>query len=877
MKIRAIRLREVGCFSAPVALEGLSGALDVLAGPNELGKSTILRALQLLFTARHTAQSRNIERLRPYAGGTPLIEADFEIEGQLWRLRKQFLSERQAVLTDLTSGRVAARGEEAHHRATELIGNGGEHRLGLLWLDQRMSLEPAVPKDPARQQLSALIEREIAAAASGGHDLRLMREKIMQQRRALVTDHRPPRPAGEYASAIAACNAVEQNLQEARDRARAASSRVSSAERLRQRRATLTDPALVGARRERLRQLKSDHETAVAARQQLKIVDANVTACESRLGEAQQACEAFGRLVAEAHELETAAAASATTERELTEMLRQLGDALDSARARREELRARLETERQRMRARQKLESRREAVARFEALSARLAEARSAAQLAAELRARLRREGVTEARIIAAEREAGAIATLESRIAAQLPKVRIAYVAGAADRISVHGRSLGDGEVLTPAHPISLVIEGIGTITIDPAVSENIEEDQADLDAHRAELADLLAAMGVPDLSAARERLAERQRLEREIAQAEDRIATRAPEGLNALDQELQRLGALNEPTSADEADLPELPVLEAEVERLGTSVLEAEETADRLGQDHARTRERLAHITAAASARAKRLAALAGMLPPSEERAARLATLEATLETTRAAASEAIRERTAWREKAPDDARMRELEAALRDAQQQERSTAEELARVERDLAVLERELERDQQDGIATEIAELEEKHQSLREQVQRFQRELEALNLLLETLTQVEQQSRDLHLSPVLDRLNPYMDLVFPGARVGIGQNFGAEAVVRGAVSEQVSALSDGTQEQIAVLVRLAFARLLADAGRPTPLILDDALVYSDDTRIEKLFGALRQAAGAHQVIVFTCRSRTFEHLGGRRLDLAPWAVQ
>ncbi len=45
MKLRAIRLKEVGRFSAPVALEGLSGGLDVLAGPNELGKSTILRAV----------------------------------------------------------------------------------------------------------------------------------------------------------------------------------------------------------------------------------------------------------------------------------------------------------------------------------------------------------------------------------------------------------------------------------------------------------------------------------------------------------------------------------------------------------------------------------------------------------------------------------------------------------------------------------------------------------------------------------------------------------------------------------------------------------------------------------------------------------------
>ena len=96
MKIRAIRLREVGIFREPVAIEGLSGTLDVLAGANELGKSTILRALERLFLAKHTAAGRDIERLRPHAGGAPLIEADFEAQGRVWRLRKSGRSSRYA-------------------------------------------------------------------------------------------------------------------------------------------------------------------------------------------------------------------------------------------------------------------------------------------------------------------------------------------------------------------------------------------------------------------------------------------------------------------------------------------------------------------------------------------------------------------------------------------------------------------------------------------------------------------------------------------------------------------------------------------------------------------------------------------------------------
>jgi uncharacterized protein YhaN len=83
-----------------------------------------------------------------------------------------------------------------------------------------------------------------------------------------------------------------------------------------------------------------------------------------------------------------------------------------------------------------------------------------------------------------------------------------------------------------------------------------------------------------------------------------------------------------------------------------------------------------------------------------------------------------------------------------------------------------------------------------------------------------------------------------------------------------------LSDGTQEQLALLVRLAFARLLADTGAPAPLILDDALAYADDDRIGRVFEALRLAARTHQVLVLTCRARAFAALGGHRATIGAW---
>ena len=76
-----------------------------------------------------------------------------------------------------------------------------------------------------------------------------------------------------------------------------------------------------------------------------------------------------------------------------------------------------------------------------------------------------------------------------------------------------------------------------------------------------------------------------------------------------------------------------------------------------------------------------------------------------------------------------------------------------------------------------------------------------------------------------------------------------------------------------EQIALLVRLAFARMLAKVGAPAPVIFDDAIVYTDDDRIERMFDVLTRQAHDLQIIVFSCRQKAFRDLGGRGLDIAP----
>jgi uncharacterized protein YhaN len=76
-----------------------------------------------------------------------------------------------------------------------------------------------------------------------------------------------------------------------------------------------------------------------------------------------------------------------------------------------------------------------------------------------------------------------------------------------------------------------------------------------------------------------------------------------------------------------------------------------------------------------------------------------------------------------------------------------------------------------------------------------------------------------------------------------------------------------MSFGAREQMGVISRLAYADLLKEAGRPTLIILDDALVHSDAVRLEQMKRVLFDASQRHQVLLFTCHPALWQDLGVR----------
>ncbi len=152
-------------------------------------------------------------------------------------------------------------------------------------------------------------------------------------------------------------------------------------------------------------------------------------------------------------------------------------------------------------------------------------------------------------------------------------------------------------------------------------------------------------------------------------------------------------------------------------------------------------------------------------------------------------------------------------------------------------------------------------------------RIAREVRVLQRLQGALEAARSEARDRYFAPVAGELRPLLHLLWPEAELDWADNtLLPQSLIRNGTVEAIDILSGGTQEQIAFLVRLAFARLLARGGRHAPVILDDALVFTDDDRIERMFDALHRQAGDLQIIVLSCRQRAFRDLGGTVLTIA-----
>ena len=150
----------------------------------------------------------------------------------------------------------------------------------------------------------------------------------------------------------------------------------------------------------------------------------------------------------------------------------------------------------------------------------------------------------------------------------------------------------------------------------------------------------------------------------------------------------------------------------------------------------------------------------------------------------------------------------------------------------------------------------------HQQLdgvQQRIEKLEETYHALTLALDTLAQARQELQRRFAPRIAQRARELMEEMTHGRydRLTLREDL---SLLSGAAQEETlhEALwrSDGTMDQLYVALRLAVAEELIPEA---PLVLDDAFVRFDDSRLKAALDILKQQAAGRQVILFTCQSR------------------
>lgn len=886
MRLRRLAVQNFRKLEGPVRLDGLGDGLTVVSGCNEEGKSTLLAALKAALFEHHKVGGKIREEMSPLgsAGLVPEVEVEFEIDGGRWTLRKLF-GRGGANLVCPMGGRFSD--DAAEDRLRELLSfqrrtgrsdpRPEHHGLAaLFWIDQGTTFGgfdtyAAVAKD----RLSSAVAGELGALAGGAKAAALLarvRERCDPVWTATFKERGPLKEAADRAASL------EGEVRELRGRVADLAEREERLERLRdeRRRAVAVDAlGQAVARRDDARQRLSGID---ALRQRATLAGERLKAGQARLAGADAAVVARRRarsaLADEAAKLRTAEAAAREQADEL-EAARAMLAGAETAEADARATASARDDERQALEARREAQQRRAELARLE-LAAGKAEAADADIAAAE--PRLAADPVTQPRVLAVRKAQQRRDAAAAGLTAVATSLALTPAAGAA-------APRRDGNPIAPGAPLELTerteieLPGWGMLTVTPGGSDTA----ARRSAYRAAEDDLAQALracgGLRSAADAERLLLEREARERALEAARTRRESALEAaGHGSLDEIHQRIRVLQGLLAGAPPAQQESPSNPEALARATDAVAAARRAAERAG-GALREAERQFHERKAAATLATQRAAdavLAVAAATAEIEQAATAQPDEELAATAAEARQAhdlladeLAALDAALERADPETVAARLEVATREVAQLEADSA----RRERAILELESELRAGGDEGPGERLRNKEGEWRLALDQLARARRQALAWKLLHDALDGALRADRAALLAPVAQRLDPWLRRLLPEAAAVLDpQTLAPSGVTRGGLAERFDNLSLGTREQIAILVRLGVATLLAEREGEAPcLILDDPLVYADEGRFETMKAILSRAANDLQILILTCRPRDYFGLDARHLRL------
>ena len=145
----------------------------------------------------------------------------------------------------------------------------------------------------------------------------------------------------------------------------------------------------------------------------------------------------------------------------------------------------------------------------------------------------------------------------------------------------------------------------------------------------------------------------------------------------------------------------------------------------------------------------------------------------------------------------------------------------------------------------------------------------RRAEAAKCLFETMREERDKARSAYVAPIKEKIEQLGKLIFDETfQVEISEDLKITRRTQNGVTVPFESLSGGTREQLALIFRLACSMIVARDGG-TPVILDDALGYTDPERLKAMGAVLARAAKESQIIIFTCVPERYGNVGEARV--------
>ena len=868
MRILRVALRDfrgVGAAEVVFAPDGVT----IVEGPNEAGKSTLADAIDMLLTDPSSSSKARVKAAQPAGRDVgPWAEMEFETGDYHLTYAKRWVKDASTELRIHAPAPEQLTGRQAHDRVEQILAETLDVALFAALRQQQ-----GMPLTQADLGASASLARALDAAAgvraTGADDVEPLMDRIDDARLEWTTPGgQPNRARLDLREAAGAAHAEEDAAREALARQegrieehRRLSREIAAADEaepgLRERRDALAgELAAVERREERVAELARAAEAAddraraaAAARDQRAALVAAVTDGEARVVDATERATGLRDRLASAVE---GAAATAAVLAAAVDAARDADRALDHA----VEVAQAIDD----VSALTFLEERRQLVSRAEDDIRDAEEFLASCAIDAELMERIEQAVLDLAVARERARATGARLVVRAQRDIELRQGEARHVVGAGDEAAV--------EVPAGDH---LEIPGVARIGIEGDGEVALEAQRA----AEAHLADLLARAGLDagsDVNAAR--ALERHRLDDEARLAAAR-ESRQRELRDLTPEELDgKIGRARARAAAYAGDTG-----------VGLSLDDARAAATRASdaRDEARRAEDSARDAYAAAEEAVTdlRAALAGAEAALDGEATRVDADRQALARARedghdddlasradalATAAEAARglhadEAAALERDDPESLRERTRNARIA-VDRAARDRAETALAAHRLLG----EIGQAGEEGLAGRLERATEAAEHADADLAAAERRAAAAEMLHEVMTRHRDAARRAYVAPFRAELERLARLVFGGdTTVEVDHaTLQVTARTRDGVTVPFDALSGGAREQLALIGRLAAARLVSSDGG-APVIIDDALGYSDAGRLEGLGAALASAGALGQVIVLTCAPGRYRAVG------------